>query len=237
MKLYGRKTYYSCIDAAAEEISRFSGGLKGNIVVFCEDKLTLSVEEAIVNKLGGTFNVEVLTFGRYISEKKADTKALSKESAAIAVKKILGNLKPELKALSRLTASPSFAFETSELIAQLKSAKVSPGELLRASTDCRENVRAKISDIALIFNSYENFLKERGLTDQSGVLDVMPSLIKKDEKLKNSDVFIVGFSSVTKQTCEIIKTLEKHVSSFLPSLHAKKNRLKTRKFFPKRTLF
>ena len=71
MKLYGQKTYYSCIEAAAEEISRLKGGLKGNIVVFCEDKLTLSVEEAIVKKLGGTFNVEVLTFGRYISEKKS----------------------------------------------------------------------------------------------------------------------------------------------------------------------
>ena len=80
MKLYGQKTYYSCIEAAAEEISRLKGGLKGNIVVFCEDKLTLSVEEAIVKKLGGTFNVEVLTFGRYISEKKADAKALSKEA-------------------------------------------------------------------------------------------------------------------------------------------------------------
>ena len=213
MKLYGQKTYYSCIEAAAEEISRLKGGLKGNIVVFCEDKLTLSVEEAIVKKLGGTFNVEVLTFGRYISEKKADAKALSKESAAIAVKKILGNLKSELKVLSRLSASPSFAFETSELIAQLKSAKVKPDELLKASFGCRENVRAKIADVALIFGAYEKFLKEKGLTDQSGVLDVMPSLIEKDEKLKKSDVFIVGFSSVTKQTCEIIKTLGKCVLS------------------------
>lgn len=213
MKLYGQKTYYSCIEAAAEEISKLKGGLKGNIVVFCEDKLTLSVEEAIVKKLGGTFNVEVLTFGRYISEKKADAKALSKESAAIAVKKILGNLKSELKVLSRLSASPSFAFETSELIAQLKSAKVKPDELLKASFGCRENVRAKIADVALIFGAYEKFLKEKGLTDQSGVLDVMPSLIEKDEKLKKSDVFIVGFSSVTKQTCEIIKTLGKCVSS------------------------
>ena len=207
MILHGRKTYYSCIDAAADFAAEIGVFPSRRLIIFCEDKLTLSVETAIAKKLGGTFSAEVLTFGRYVSSKSLPVNALTKESSAIVVKKILGNLKGELKALSRLASSPSFAFETSELIAQLKSAKVTSREITEALDGCRENVRAKISDVALVYSEYEKFLKERGLSDQSGALDEMPSLIKNDKEIKNSNVVIVGYSSLTRQICEIIKTL------------------------------
>ena len=207
MILHGRKTYYSCIDAAADFAADIGVFPSESLIIFCEDKLTLSVETAIAKRLGGTFNAEVLTFGRYVSSKTTSKNALTKESSAIVVKKILGNLKSELKALSKLASSPSFAFETSELIAQLKSAKVTPSEITAALDGCKENVRAKISDVALVYSEYEKFLKDRGLSDQSGALDEMPSLIKNDKKIKGSKVVIVGYSSLTKQICEIIKTL------------------------------
>ena len=213
MILHGAETYYSCIDKTADAVCALGNSLNEHIVVFCEDKLTLSVEKAIAERSGGTFNAEVLTFGRYIKQRSCEANSLTKESAAIVVKKILGNLKGDLKALYRLTSSPAFAFETSELIAQLKSAKIKPEDLVSASESCEENIKAKISDIALVFDSYENFLKEKGLVDQNGVLDFMPELVKRDEKLKNSHVFVTGYSSLTGQICEIIKTLDESVSS------------------------
>lgn len=207
MVLHGRKTYYSCIDSAAEFVSETGVSPSENVVIFCEDKLTLSMETAVAKRLGGTFNTEVLSFGRYVSSKTALKNVLTKESSAIVVKKILGNIKGKLKALSKLASSPSFAFETSELIAQLKSAKVTPREITEALDGCRENVRAKISDVALVYSEYEKFLKEKGLSDQSGALDEMPALLKADKKIKGSKVVIVGYSSLTRQICEIIKIL------------------------------
>ncbi len=213
MVLHGVKTYYSAINAAAEIVAGLGVSPAERTVVFCEDKLTLSMEKAIIEKIGGTFNVEVLTFGRYIRKNGSVKNALTKESAAIVVKKILGEKKKELTALSRLTSSPSFAFEMSELIAQLKSAKVTPEMIIEASGSNERSVKAKIHDIAVIFKAYEEFLKNRGLTDQSGILDSAPLLISRDEKLKKSKVIIAGYSSVTKQICEIIKTLKKTAAS------------------------
>ena len=63
MILHGRKTYYSCIDSAAEFVSETGVSPSENVVIFCEDKLTLSMETAVAKRLGGTFNTEVLTFG------------------------------------------------------------------------------------------------------------------------------------------------------------------------------
>ena len=109
MILHGVKTYYAAIDAAADLVAGQSLSPDERTVIFCEDKLTLSMEKAIVERLGGTFNVEVLTFGRYIKKTGSDNNALTKESAAIVVKKILGSMKGELKTLSRLASSPAFA--------------------------------------------------------------------------------------------------------------------------------
>ena len=113
MILHGVKTYYAAIDAAADLVAGQSRSPDERTVIFCEDKLTLSMEKAIVKRLGGTFNVEVLTFGRYIKKAGSDGNALTKESAAIVVKKVLGSMKSDLKTLSRLASSPAFAFETS----------------------------------------------------------------------------------------------------------------------------
>ena len=79
MILHGRKTYYSCIDSAADFAADIGVFPSESLIIFCEDKLTLSVETAIAKRLGGTFNAEVLTFGRYVSSKTTSKNALTKE--------------------------------------------------------------------------------------------------------------------------------------------------------------
>lgn len=232
MKLYELETYYSCINAIAEELANEPLGADCKTVVFCEDKFTLSIEEAIAFKTGGTFNAEVKTFARYVSSFNADSRAIGKDSSAIVVKKVLGNLKGELKALSKAATSPMFAFETSELIAQLKSAKITPDELLNAAENCKENIRAKIFDIALVYKKYEEFLEEKGLIDQSGVLDKAPDLIERDDKIKNSKVYIVAYSSLTKQVCKIAESLERSSQSVVVyAVNGKNKNLYTGEFF------
>ncbi len=213
MSVYSCKTYFDCIAAAADIAAAFGRSLDERTVIFCEDKLTLSLEQAVVEKTGGTFNTEVTSFGRYVSKNLPGRNNLSKEGAAMAVKKILSASRNELKTLGRLYASPSFAAETSELIAQLKSAKVSPEDLFGCLDGCSAAAKAKIGDVALIFGKYEEFLKERELTDSSSGFSAMVGAIENDEKLKNSHVVVAGFSSVTKQSREIIETLLKNCRS------------------------
>lgn len=208
MKLYTAKTYFSCVRNAAKKIAERGSSLSDQTIVFCEDKLTLSVEQALVDAFGGgTFNVNVTSFGRYASDKKENATTLSKDAAAIVMRKILADNADKLQTLSKLASSPSFAYETSELVAQLKSAKVDPSELALKSGECAENIRAKISDVAILYSAYEDFLKKNNLKDQGAALDEVPSLIARDEKLQNSRAVVVGFSSVTKQTAAIMEAL------------------------------
>ena len=132
MAIFTSKTYFDCIDSAASYAASFGVSLTEKIILFCEDKLTLSLENALVEKAGGAFGAEVLSFGRYAGKVNPEKKSLSKEGSAMVVKKILANKHGELKALGALKASPSLANKTAELIAQLKSAKVTPDLLFSA---------------------------------------------------------------------------------------------------------
>ena len=213
MSVYFAKTYYDCIDKATEIASSFGRSLKNKTVIFCEDKLTLSIEQSLIAKTGGSFNVEVSSFGRYVKKKLPKRNALSKEGAAMAVKKIISACAADLPSLGKLRASPAFAADTSELIAQLKSAKVSPEDIFRCVDGLPEYSAGKIRDVAVVFEKYEEFLKERGLTDSNNSLEDMVKAVESDPKMKKTRVVVAGFSSVTRQSRDVSETLLKNALS------------------------
>lgn len=204
MSVYVCKTYFDCVERATNFVARFPIALDEPVLVICEDKLTLSVETAIAELTGGSFNVEVTSLGRYASKRLSERRYLSKEGAAMAVKKILTDIAPELTALKKAAASPSLASETGELIAQLKSAKILPDELSAATDGLEGRSAAKIRDIAKIFAAYEEFLSSNGLTDSNNALSDVSEAIACDEKLPCARVVFIGFSSITRQTADAI---------------------------------
>ncbi len=197
------------MERATDHVARFPINLDDPVIVFCEDKLTLEVERALAKKRGGNFNAEVLSLGRYASKRLKGGKTLSKEGMAMAVKKILTDVAPELTALKKTAGSPSLASETSELIAQLKSAKIDPDELLTATENLGGRSAAKIRDIATVFSRYEKFLSESGLTDSNNALSHISEAVKDDETLGNTAVVFIGFSSITRQSAEAIDAISK----------------------------
>ena len=213
MAVYEVKTYFDCVEKASEIALGKGKSLDEKIIIFCEDKMTLTQEESLVKRAGGIFNTEVLTFDRFMLRGNVKQTALSKEGSAMVVKKVLSSLKGELKALARLNASPSFSLETASLIAQLKSAKVSFNDLYACLDDCPKSIQDKIYDIAKIYESYEKFLNENGIGDVSGKLDGMKELVLADENLKNTHVIFAGYSSVTKQSAEVISEIYKRAKS------------------------
>lgn len=200
-------TYFDCIDCATKKASLLNAGLDNPVILFCEDKLSLSVEKALVKYSNGTFGTEVLSFGRYLQKVFPNRKTLSKEGSAMVVKKILTSLKDQLLAFKKTGASPSLSVKTAELIAQLKSAKVTPGALLDCVQLCPANVKSKIHDLAIIYQNYEDFLAKNGLTDSSNSLSDMIPALEKDDKIKSARVIFVGYSSVTKQSCDVMKKI------------------------------
>ncbi len=178
-------------------------------IVFCEDKFTLALELAIAKKQGGTFGTHVFSFNRYMHKKlDGDKKLLSSEGCALVLKSILLQCKNQLACFKKVY-DPNLASTVYELIAQLKSAKVTPDDIKRAMEESSGNLKRKLKDIYLLFDKYEEYIAQNGLTDGNNRLYQLPNHFLTDEEIKDTKVIIAGFPSLNRTLCEIFKALLK----------------------------
>ncbi len=208
-KLIITNTYFSVFPTLVKELEGKAGGLTGNNLVFCEEKVSLMAERYICAAYKGSFNTQVYSFGNFLRVHKHLPKTLSKEGSAMAVKRILSN--SQLKCLSR--SRQSLAPTLFELIAQLKSAGVLPEDLQKGRELLPETLKNKIDDVAEVYAAYERFIAEKGYDDQNSSLSYLPELIEKSDLVKGADVYIVGFVGWTAQTRKVISSLLKTARS------------------------
>lgn len=212
MKIIKVKTVADAIGVSAQLALPHSNLNAKKCYVFCEDKITLNIERALAKIVGkGFFNVEILTFKRYIKSRKSEIRMLSKESSVMAIRKIISESNSELNCFKKCKISIDFPKTLYELISQLESAKVTPQALLDIIENDSDSVPKallmKLKDVFIIYKNYEKYLAENGFIDSNAYLSLMPELVKSDDELKNSAVILSGFPSVTKQRYDIFKTL------------------------------
>ena len=212
VKLYITPTFYSGVEKLASLISLNDFGLKGKNVVFAEQKSTLLIERSIISKIKGSFNLKVYSFTKYLTERrKKDT--LTKEGASMLTRKLVLDNADKLTLL-KATKLKNIAPTVYELIAQLKSAKISPQMLYKAIEQENGLLSEKLNDIALIFDLYEKALNDKGLLDENAFLDTMPSVISNDTSLDGANVYLALFSTFTKQARNIVLSLCEKASDF-----------------------
>ncbi|MBR3864996.1 MAG: PD-(D/E)XK nuclease family protein [Clostridia bacterium] len=210
MKVY--KTSATCL--IPEIVGRLTvGNPLEKRIVFCEDKFTLALELAIAKASGGTFATNVYSFNRFMHKKlKVDRKVLSPEGCALVVKGLLLENKKELSCFKNVY-DPNLASTVYELIAQLKSAKVTPEDIKNAYENSDGNLKRKLKDIYLLFSAYEEYIAKNSLTDGNNRLSLLPEFFKNDEEIKNTKVIIAGFPSLNRTLCEIFKAIVDNAKS------------------------
>lgn len=217
MKIYLGDTTQKITSVTGEVVKNLIDEGK-RCIVFSEDKITLSLELEIASRLGGGFfNVDVLTFRRYISSKNVNSKVMSKEGSVMLVRKIITELKNHLGCFKHAVGAPNMALVLYELISQLESAKISPQELqdlVEKETNLQPALVSKIQDVVRVYKEYDQRIKDLNLYDSNDYLSLMPDLVKNDENLKNSAVIIVGFQSVTRQRYDVFEALYQTAESF-----------------------
>ncbi len=207
MKIYRIMTPSAIIEKTVELVQGFGCDLKTKNYIFCENRATLSFEMSLCQKLGGSFNTKVLSFSRYTALNYAVGNFLSKSASTLLVRKIMVENSDKLIKLKRTSAKVSA--EIFSLIAQLKSAKVTPLDLEKIINSENGEFQYKLKDIALIYSLYEKHLKDNALTDENNFLSKAPSVIANDKSIHGANVIIAGINAVTKQTLDIIFALEK----------------------------
>ena len=182
------------------------GGRDGRTknLIFCEDGLTLLAERAVLAATGGTFCTEVSTFARFLG---GEGRVLSKHGSVMAVSAILTDLEGQLGCFS-----PRAAEVVYETIAQLSASRVD-AELLRRGAEGAEGMlRVKLSDLALILERYEAFLRAEGMLDENGYLALLPEKLSSGA-LSGVNVYFFAFPSFTRQAAEGVRAACLHAKN------------------------
>lgn len=172
-------------------------------LVFCEDKLTLLAERAVLMQRKGTLLCEVTTFARFLSGERV----LSKEGSVMAISALIEEHQDSLKYFF-----PNSARAVYETLAQLFSSRIDSEMLKSCARDSEGALCGKLCDLAFLYEKYTQKLERLGLLDESGYLSLLP------EKLASSSLFTThvvffGFPSFTKQAREGIRLARENALS------------------------
>jgi len=219
-KLIVTDSYFNNFETLVSELAGKTQGLDGCNLVFCEEKVSLMAERFICNAFNGSFNTEVYSFGNFLRVNKPSFNLLSKEGSSMVVKKILSNAPLSCFRAGKHLLAPTLF----ELITQLKSAKITPQDLQGALNEVKGTLKNKLTDIVTVYSLYEQFIKENGYDDQNSALSYLPEIINELPKIKNANVYIMGYTGFTAQTRSIIGALLKNARSVTAILTGGENR-------------
>ena len=204
-KLIVTNSYFQIFQILKDAVKEKQKGLTEKNLIFCEDKVSLMAERTICANGGGSFNTDVYSFGKFLHKKKSFGTTLTKEGSAMAIKRILSNVSLQRFSKSRTMLAPALY----DLIMQLKSASVTPQDVLAAQSQADGLLKNKLEDIYNVYTAYESYLKEKEYSDQSTNLACLSDVILNDEEVACSNVFIVGYRSWTRQAKDAITALVK----------------------------
>ena len=192
LKLIEAPTLDDALSALSER-ARKNETLSRKTLVFCEDRLTLLAERAVLKGTGGTFFSEVTTFKRFLSGAEH---TLSKEGSVTVLSALIEKHEGELNCFKKGAAQAVY-----ETLAQLAASRVDAALLKESAERTEGMLRLKLLDLGFLLERYGDFLKERNLLDENGYLALLPEKISSGA-LTDTDVFFFCFPSFTGQARE-----------------------------------
>ena len=225
--LLSKTTNSAFLHGLGEALSFAEQNEKNSVVVVVPETKTVMAERWLLehSKNGAFSNIFICTYNRLLSKLNPgkDSKLLTRESGIYIVKRLVQELSGSFVCYKKASKFLGFAENIYDTIAQLKASGVTPHELSNAARMSKGALSSKMADIALIFDAYESFVLGK-MIDASDSLEEVAKESTKSEFVKKSDVFILGFDTVTNKMANAVKSLVKTAKSVTVSasfLHPK----------------
>ncbi|MBQ5319155.1 MAG: PD-(D/E)XK nuclease family protein [Oscillospiraceae bacterium] len=191
-----------------EMMSRIEAAVKADkdVLVIIPDQFSFEFDRALYERIGMTlFNrVEVLSFARCAKEIFIKHGGLKGRYADDIVKNIM--MFRTLKTLSereglcfynRQAKSPMFVESGLDIVKELTLSGITAEHLTDCVNGLDENIRDKVSDIALIYSEYEKLLSASGYKDGEGDISEAAKRAQLHGYFCGKTVFIDSFKSFT----------------------------------------
>ncbi len=201
-RIIGAPTLDDALAVLREQVEKSERRGEKNLI-FCEDRLTLLAERAVLLSLGGTFSTEVSTFARFLS---GERRVLSKQGSVVEISALISENEDKLMCFRKGAAQAVY-----ETIAQLSASRVDEQLLLAGAQETDGILQGKLCDLAFLLEKYHEFLRENGLIDENGYLALLPEKFASED-LRGTHIFFFAFSSFTRQAQAGISAAIRHAA-------------------------
>lgn len=182
----------------------------GRHVLIVPDRFALSAERNLMKELGarGLFDVEVMSFTRLAKSVLTTSlrRGLSPESAVMLMRRAVDKVRDELTVYARASRTSGFASEIFAVLGAIRNNAVTVEDLELASEKMTGLSAMKAHDLAVIFKSYEELLKE-DYEDMTSRLNSLAEEIYEDEDVARTSYYVLEFNSFTAVQAKILRAL------------------------------
>ncbi|TCK92395.1 DNA helicase/exodeoxyribonuclease V subunit B [Natranaerovirga hydrolytica] len=198
-----------------EMIKKSQESHQDNFILLVPEQFTLQTQKDIVSKHPnkGIMNIEVLSFQRLafrvFEEIGGTTKKILEETGkSMVVRKVLEEKKNQLKIFNKNIDKMGVVNELKSAIAefyQYNLEQTSIEEMIE-KTNASPLLQSKLYDLNIVFKGFKNFLEENYITNEE-ILDILQQSISQSIFIKNSHIWIDGFSGFTPIQYKVLEEL------------------------------
>lgn len=187
-----------------------------NVLVLVPEPKSIAIERELLDnsKANAFSNIFVYSFVRLLSRVGRvglDT-VVSKQTCVMILRKIILDNVDRLNCYKKTAKTIGFAEKIYDTIQQFKSSSYSLQDVWNLAKNATGALKLKLSDIAILFEEYENALGGK-MFDDCDRLRRLGELANTSEFIKAADVFVVGFDNVTPDMLDVLKSLAANCKS------------------------
>lgn len=203
-------TQYAMLKTLDEVIKASQTDKFGTFIVLVPDGKTIMAERYLLKNCptGAFSNIYIYTLKRLLNKIAPlnNKLVLNKTAGTMIVRKIVLENLDKLVCFKKTAGTNGFAEIIYGTISQLKSSGVSVADFYDMLSGVKASTKIKMQDIAFLYDEYQQFIENRYI-DQSDLYSILDSSIDKSEFVKNSNIYFVGYESITSEAIGVCKTL------------------------------
>ncbi len=204
----------SMADAARYINSRLAKTDKSNLAVshtvIVPDRASLEAERALLQAVGGSFNIQVKTFRRLAADLLPKYDYLSKQAGIMALNCIIKDNRDNLTCFVKGVDTPGFVESAYETISMMKYCKITPQMLYNAQLP--QGVTGKVHDIALLYQAYCDFTEGR-FVDSADKMELLCDCLANTDAARDNCYYLYDFDNFSAQELAVVEQLMLHASA------------------------
>jgi ATP-dependent helicase/nuclease subunit B len=207
---------FRCLAGVREVLRRSPEGLP--LLFLAPKQATFQLERQLLAEpaLAGYTRLQILSFERLAEFILAELRPglpglLSEEGRTMVLRALLTQKRQELSLFHASARLPGFARQLSLLLRELQRHQISPARLdgLSAQLENNKALAAKLSDTALLFGAYREWLRAHDLFDADCLLDLATEALRcayttSDSPIRLAGLWLDGFAEMTPQELALL---------------------------------